>query len=353
VLTERVSKVVEEWAAAEGWGEVPSVELGRPAEEAHGDYATPLCLQMAKQARRAPRVLAEALRERLLADEELSRLVDKIEVAGPGFLNFTLSGQAYATVMAQMLEQGDEVGRGIPRAEPRINLEFVSVNPNGPLHVGHGRYAAYGDSLRRLLAFSGANVSAEFYINDYGRQMDRFGKSVAARYAQSQGIDLPVPEDGYQGDYVRDTAAAVGGEDAERWLPALRQVAEAVSGAAGTEWPDDADVAGAVAFFRNRGCSLMLEEMKAELAAFGVLFDCWFSETTLHESGRLERVIDELLGSGEAYRDGDAIWLRTTSRGDDKDRVLIRSNEQPTYFAADIAYHEDKLERGFDHLINI
>ena len=353
MLTERVSKVVEEWAAAEGWGEVPSVELGRPAEEAHGDYATPLCLQMAKQARRPPRALAEALRERLLADEELSRLVDKIEVAGPGFLNFTLSGQAYATVTAQMLEQGDEVGRGIPRAEPRVNLEFVSVNPNGPLHVGHGRYAAYGDSLRRLLDFSGSNVSAEFYVNDYGRQMDRFGKSVAARYAQSQGIDLPVPEDGYQGDYVRDTAAAVGGEDAERWLAALRQVAEAVSGAAGAEWPDDADVAGAVAFFRNRGCSLMLEEMKAELAAFGVLFDCWFSETTLHESGRLERVIDELLGSGEAYRDGDAIWLRTTSRGDDKDRVLIRSNEQPTYFAADIAYHEDKLERGFDHLINI
>ncbi len=354
MLAERVRKIAEEWAAAEGWETIPACELARPADEAHGDYATPLCLQLAKVAKRSPRALAEELRERLLADPEIAGLVEKIEVAGAGFLNFTLSGQAYASVMLQMMDQGEEVGRGPARSEPRVNLEFVSVNPNGPLHVGHGRYAAYGDSLQRLLGFSGLNVFTEFYINDHGRQMDRFGRSVAARYAQAHGIDLAVPDDGYQGEYVRETAAALAGEEADATLPVLRRLAGTLEATpAGEEWPEDAEAAGVVAFFRARGCALMLEEMRTELAAFRVLFDCWFSETVLHESGRLERVIDQLLASGEAYREGDAIWLRTTSRGDDKDRVLIRSNEQPTYFAADIAYHEDKLERGFEHLINI
>ncbi len=354
MLAERVRKITEEWATAEGWETLPACELTRPADEAHGDYATPLCLQLAKVAKRSPRALAEELRERLLADPEIAGLVEKIEVAGAGFLNFTLSAQAYTSVMRLMMDQGEEVGRGPVRPEPRVNLEFVSVNPNGPLHVGHGRYAAYGDSLHRLLNFSGLNVFAEFYINDHGRQMDRFGRSVAARYAQAHGIELPVPEDGYQGDYVHETAAALAGEEGDAMLPVLRRLAATLrEGPAGEEWPDDAEVAGVVAFFRAHGCALMLEEMRSELAAFRVLFDCWFSETVLHESGRLERVIEELLASGEAYREGDAIWLRTTSRGDDKDRVLIRSNEQPTYFAADIAYHEDKLERGFGHLINI
>jgi arginyl-tRNA synthetase len=226
--------------------------------------------------------------------------------------------------------------------------------------------------------------------------MDRFGRSVAARYAQSFRVDLPVPADGYQGDYVKDIAAAIRAEVGERYVEALRLVPSkrvepsgpvgagpgaadgAVPGAAlgeasgaaddaamveapyeddaaeePSEWPEDPVVAEAVAFFRARGCEAMLEEMKAELEAFGVVFDRWFSETSLHADGRLERVVERLLETGEAYREGDAIWLRTTSRGDDKDRVLIRSNEEPTYFAADIAYHEDKLERGFEHLINI
>jgi arginyl-tRNA synthetase len=391
VLAEHVRRVVSEWAAEQGYGDVPGCELARPSEEAHGDYATPLCMQMAKTAKRAPRALADQLRLRLLDDAELARLVDTIEVAGPGFLNFTLSSTAYAEAVGEMLDQGDSVGGGPARAHPRVNLEFVSVNPNGPLHVGHGRYAAYGDSLHRLLAFSGLNVSSEFYINDFGRQMDRFGRSVAARYAQSFAVDLAVPADGYQGDYVKDIAAAVRAEAGDRYVSALRIAAvglvpstrtatdtlgtrpagetEAVPETPGdqgedlgetaaarieeAEWPALSEVDEAIAFFRSRGCALMLEEMKAELESFGVVFDVWFSETTLHEGGRLEQVIERLLGQGEAYREGDAIWLRTTSRGDDKDRVLVRSNEQPTYFAADIAYHEDKLERGFEHLINI
>jgi arginyl-tRNA synthetase len=398
VLAERVRRVIAEWAAEKGWNDVPVCELERPGGEAHGDYATALCLQMARSAKLPPRALAEQLRERLLGAADLARLVDEVEVAGPGFLNFTLSSTAYAEATAEMLGEGDAIGQGEARPHPRVNLEFVSVNPNGPLHVGHGRYAAYGDSLRRLLAFSGMNVASEFYINDFGRQMDRFGRSVAARYAHSFAIDLSVPADGYQGDYVKDVAAAVRAEVGDRWVEALRLAAASPGGEAaaagggfaltagapsvaaamepdvgtvdaaapGTREPDDEDGAPeagdwpmdpaleeAVSFFRARGCALMLAEMKTELADFGVLFDCWFSETTLHESGRLEQVVDRLLASGEAYREGDAIWLRTTSRGDDKDRVLIRSNERPTYFAADIAYHEDKLERGFEHLINI
>ena len=202
MLVERVRKTIEEWAAEEGWDDLPVCELERPAQEAHGDYATPFCMQAAKSLRQPPRALAERLRERVLADPELSGLVEKVEIAGPGFLNFTLSSRAFTQAVAQMLEEGETIGAGAAKPHPRVNLEFVSVNPNGPLHVGHGRYAAYGDALKRLLRFSGYDVATEFYINDYGRQMDRFGRSVAARYAQSFGVDLPVPSDGYQGDYV-------------------------------------------------------------------------------------------------------------------------------------------------------
>ncbi len=380
MITELVQSVAARWAEEQGWAEMPAVRLERPAEEAHGDYATPLCMQLAKTAKRAPRALAEELRGRLLADPDISRLVDRVEVAGPGFLNFTLSGAAYAEVMAEMLGEGEQIGRGEEHPRPWVNLEFVSVNPNGPLHVGHGRYAAYGDALHRLMAFSGARVYTEFYINDYGRQMDRFGRSVAARYAQSFGIELGVPSDGYQGEYVKDVAATIGAEVGDRYLAALSLAAEAGAIRPGalpagqmeanledpdeepeeadefegqSEWPPDPAVDEAVAFFRRRACDLMLEQMRAELAAFGVEFDCWFSETGLHAGGELDRVVARLLEQGEAYRESGAIWLRTTSRGDDKDRVLIRGNGRPTYFAADIAYHESKLERGFEHLINV
>lgn len=365
---------METWAAERGWAEIPECFLERPADEAHGDYATPVCMQMVRVAGEKPRELADQLRERLQRDPQVAELVDRIEVAGPGFINFTLSAGAYATVMRAMLASGDSIGCGQARETPRINLEFVSVNPNGPLHVGHGRYAAYGDSLQRLLRFSGANLATEFYINDHGRQMDRFGRSIAARYAQSFGLDLPVPADGYQGDYVADIAAALRTQVGDRYLDVLRlavdnrgadeepgvtggpaeeAVFEDDAGEEALEWPDEPALLEAVAFFRAGGCTAMLDQMRSELEAFGVVFDCWFSETTLHESGRLESVVERLLRSGEAYREGDATWLRTTSRGDDKDRVIVRKNGHPTYFAADIAYHEDKLERGFEHLIDI
>lgn len=375
MLGELLQRVVTEWAGARGWTEVPVCILERPAEEAHGDYATPICLQTARTAKEPPRELAEDLRTRLLEDTKLARLVDDVQIAGPGFLNFTLSHVAYAEVMREMLESGDSIGVQQCRESPRVNLEFVSVNPNGPLHVGHGRYAAYGDSLKRLLVFSGASVSTEFYINDYGRQMDRFGRSIAARYGQSFGLDLPVPADGYQGEYVAEVAAGLRTEIGDRFVEALRVAVGAGNTAqrpdqsemaapeededaeededTGAEWPADAALDEAVAYFRSAGCRAMLEQMRIELEGFGVTFDVWFSETTLHEGGKVRQAVDMLLESGEAFREGEAVWLRTTSRGDDKDRVVVRNNGRPTYFAADIAYHENKLERGFDHLIDI
>lgn len=380
MISERVQKVVAEWAQARGLEEIPACQLERPAEESFGDYATPLCMQIAKKAGAAPRLLAEELRERLLSEPRVQEVVDDIQVAGPGFLNFYLSPFAYAQAVREMLAEGEWIGKGTDKPRPRINLEFVSVNPNGPLHVGHGRYAAYGDSLHRLLKYSGLNLSTEYYINDYGRQMDRFGRSVAARYAQSFGLDLAVPADGYQGDYVKDIALLLRGEVGDRYLGVLEKVAAVLAGGkgdatatvssraplqaeeegeeddgvpAGEDWPEVPGLAEALVFFRERSCQAMLAQIREELEEFGVVFDVWFSESSLHTSGRVQKVVERLLAAGEAYRKDGAVWLRTTSRGDDKDRVLIRKNGQPTYFAADIAYHENKLERGFDHLINI
>jgi len=341
LLEQAVQRVVSEWIAAEGWQDVSEIVVERPADHSHGDYATPVCLQLAKSARRAPRVLAEELRGRLLADAEISELVETVDVAGPGFVNLTMSAPALSGAVRAMLAAGEDVGRGVRERPLHVLLEYVSVNPNGPLHVGHARYAAYGNTLSRIMAFSGHKVSTEFYINDYGRQMEMFGRSVAARYAQALGLDLPVPEDGYQGEYVKSIAAAVITEIGDSMLEELR-----IGGL------EDAD-STAIGFFRVRGYELVLEQMGADLESFGVGFDRWFSETPLHAEGRVQETIDKLLASGDAYARDDAVWLRTTPFGDDKDRVLIRSNERPTYFAADIAYHLDKLERGFDHLINI
>lgn len=341
MLAETVERVVRAFVAEEGWASAPEFVMERPADRDHGDYATPFCMQAAKVARRSPRDIATSLRERLLADEAVGALVQEVEIAGPGFLNFRLNRASYRLALAAMLEQGDDVGRSEREQPLHILLEYVSVNPNGPLHVGHARYAAYGNSLDRILAFSGHRVEAEFYINDYGRQMDMFARSLAARYAQSFGLEVAVPEEGYQGEYVKDLAAQIRAEDGDRWLEALR--GEGLENAQ-TEH---------IRHFRRQGTDLVLAEMRAELAAFGVGFERWFSETPLHTEGKVQKLIDELLARGDAYQKDEAVWLRTSEYGDDKDRVLVRSNEQPTYFAADIAYHKDKLDRGYDHLINI
>jgi len=343
LLGEILGTAVREWVGKNGWEGAPEVVLERPAERGHGDYALPYCLQLAGVARRAPKELAEELVEYLAADPMVSDVVEDMEVAGPGFINFTLGQSAYRETVLGMLARGESIGCGDGESEDlgSILLEYVSVNPTGPLHVGHARYAAYGNALDRILRFSGYDVSTEFYVNDYGRQMEMFARSIAARYAQLLGLEIDVPDEGYQGEYVREIAERVREQYGDRWLERLES--EGLENA-GTE---------TLQFFRSAGCELVLEEMREELEMFGVTFGTWFSETSLHERGAVSQTIEELENSGKAYRSEDAVWLKTVPYGDDKDRVLVRSNERPTYFAADIAYHQDKLARGYDHLINI
>ena len=295
--------------------------LERPRNPEHGDYASTLALQLAKKAGVAPRELAAALAEQLGRAEG----IESVEVAGPGFLNIRLDAAAAGQLAAAVVQAGQLYGRSDRLAGQKINLEFVSANPTGPIHLGHTRWAAVGDSLGRILAAAGAEVTREHYTNDAGAQIERFGRSV---YAAAVG--RPTPEDGYAGEYVTDIA---------------QQIV--------TEHPGvlDRPESEAVAVFRDEGYRLMLAEMRASLERFGVHFDVWFSERTLHDGGAVEHALDELRKQGHMYEADGAVWLRTTDFTDDKDRVLIRSNGEKTYLAADAAYYINKRERGFDKCV--
>ncbi len=285
---------------------------------------------LAKALKRPPREIGEAVAGALRDGAESSRWLETVEVAGPGFVNMTLSPAWFASATAAIVQAGDQHGAGSAATPRSILLEFVSVNPTGPPHVGHARQAAYGDSLGRILSFAGHDVTREYYVNDHGRQMRMFGESVAARYAGTA-----VPDDGYHGDYVVGIAERVRAEVGDRW---------------------DADPFGdeAVAFFTARGEDLMLEAIRRDLERFRVLpFDRFFSERTLHEGGRVSAGVEALREAGDAYEDEGAVWFRTTTYGDSKDRVLVRSDGDPTYLAADVAYHLDKAGRGHDVLIDV
>ncbi len=298
-----------------------SCAVERPRNPEHGDYASTLVMQVAKRAGVNPRELATALAEELGGVAG----VKSVEVAGPGFLNIRLDAAAAGALARVVVEAGAGYGRSERLAGQRINLEFVSANPTGPIHLGHTRWAAVGDSLRRILAAAGAEVTSEHYINDAGAQIERFGRSLLAA-ARGE----PAPEDGYGGEYVTEIAQRILAADPDVLsLP-----------------PDEALLS-----FRDQGYRVMLDEMRASLERFGVHFDVWFSERSLHEGGAVEHALDELRKQGHIFDDGGAIWLRTTDFGDDKDRVLIRSNGEKTYFAADAAYYINKRERGFDKCI--
>jgi len=293
------------------------IRLERPRQREHGDWSTNVALQLSRAAGRPPRELAALLAGRLA---EVSG-IKSVEVAGPGFLNIVLDVAAAAELARTIVEAGDAYGRNTALVGHVVNLEFVSANPTGPLHIGHTRWAALGDALGRLLTASGATVTREFYVNDAGAQMDRFGASVLAR---SRGRE--VPEGGYRGEYVGELAAKV--------VAAHPEVADL---------SDDE----AVALCREAGYRLQLDEIRATLADFGVHFDVWFSERTLHESGAVRSAVDRLREQGHVDEREGAVWLRTTDFGDDKDRVLIRADGEPTYFAADAAYYLSKKDRGF------
>ncbi len=292
--------------------------LERPPDPELGDYSTNAAMVLAPARGAKPREIAEQLRDRL--DGMLQGSADRIEVAGPGFVNVFLTDRWHRESLAALLDAGDAFGHGTPERPERVLVEFVSANPTGPLTAAQGRHAGYGDSLARLLALAGHRVEREYYLNDAGAQVRRFAESIAARM---QGREPP--EEGYQGEYVAE-------------------LAEELS-AAGADSGDLDDLA-------QRGVDAMRGRIEATLDRFGVRFDSWFSERSLHAGGELERSVEALRARGHVYESEGAIWLRTTAFGDDKDRVLIRSDGEPTYFAGDIAYHRDKLERGADRLVD-
>jgi arginyl-tRNA synthetase len=295
--------------------------IERPRNPEHGDYATNVAMRLAKPAGRPPREVAE------LVAAELRTLpgIDRVDVAGPGFLNITLAKDALGRIAVNAVTAGEAYGRTDTLAGQRLNLEFVSANPTGPVHIGGTRWAAVGDALGRLLTASGADVSREYYFNDAGSQIDRFARSL-----QAAALGQPVPEDGYAGDYIGEIAAeVVAAEPGVLQLPTDEQQER----------------------FRVRGVELMFAEIKRSLAGFGVVFDTYFSEKTLHDSGALEKAIARLREQGHVYEADGAVWLRTTDFADDKDRVLVKGDGEPTYFAADCAYYLDKRERGFDRVV--
>ena len=331
---------------------LPAVELALPARPEHGDLTTNAAMVCAKRAGRAPRELAQALGERWQAGPGAA-LCERVAVAGPGFLNLFLSGAWYRGALQRMRAAGTDFGRGaLPDAERRLmNVEFVSVNPTGPLHVGHARYASYGDALCRVFAFVGHDVTREFYVNDYGTQMLRFGQSLAARYGQRLGLDTPVPEEGYQGDYLLELADELIAVAGERYREAVAAVAPDVT----------ALDAVAVSAIKSWGRDAILAQFRVTLERLRVPFDVWAHESSLYAgdgehrgfAGEVGKALSDLDGEDLLYDEGGAVWLKTTDFGDDKDRVLVRSSGDPTYFLSDIAYHRDKMDRGFEHMIDI
>ncbi|MDO4258894.1 MAG: arginine--tRNA ligase [Actinomycetaceae bacterium] len=303
-----------------------TVKVERPRNRDHGDWATNVALQLAKKAQSSPRDFAQALADLLSAKDG----IDSVEVAGPGFINIRLAAASAGELARLIVQSQGEYGRNESLAGKHINLEYVSANPTGPIHLGGARWAAVGDSLARLMVASGAQVTREYYFNDHGAQIDRFARSLLAR-ARGQ----EAPEDGYGGQYIADIADQV----------------RADAAAAGEVDPATLPEDEAVEAFRSRGVALMFAEIKARLSAFNAEFDVFFHEDSLHDSGAVTRAINVLRERGEIFDEAGATWLRTTRYGDDKDRVLIKSDGQAAYFAGDVAYYLDKRGRGADTAI--
>ena len=300
-------------------GTVPeSIPLERPKNRDHGDYASSIALQLAKPAGKNPREVAAMLK----ADLESLAEVSAVDIAGPGFINITLNRASQADLVRTILTAQEKYGRGVALAGVKINLEFISANPTGPLHLGHTRWAAVGDALGRVLTAAGADVTREFYINDRGNQMDLFGQSV-----QAAALGQPIPEDGYKGEYIADLAKEVLAQN-----PAITALADDLR----------------LIEFRETAYQLQLKDQQRVLDTFNTHFDVWFSERSLHDGGSVEHGVEKLRSQGHVFEVDGATWLRTTDFGDDKDRVLVKANGDLTYFSSDTAYYINKRERGFD-----
>ena len=330
----------------------------RTRDAAHGDFASNIAMRLAKPLKKSPRDIAAGLIDALTSSDQ----VDKVEIAGPGFINFYLSPSAFHAELQAILEAGNAYGTKPKQEHPKILLEFVSANPTGPLHVGHGRGASYGATVGNLLEAVGYPVHREYYVNDAGRQMDILGVSVWLRWMAHHGVAVPFPSGGYRGDYIKDLAMEIDTDsithvdqnavlagvpadapegDKEAYIEALIERAKQLLGEAGFD------------HIRQQSLESIRDDIEDDLAGFGVLFDRWYSEQSLTRNNAIDKALAVLEERGRLYVKDGATWFRATDFGDEKDRVVIRENGVKTYFASDIAYHYEKRERGFDHLIDI
>jgi arginyl-tRNA synthetase len=310
--------------------DIPAVEIEEPKAQAHGDFSSNIAMVSASVQKMAPRKIAETVIAYLT---DADGIIARTEIAGPGFINFYLEKSAWYPVLSEIHQLDERYGSSDMGAGQKIQVEFVSSNPTGPLHIGHGRGAAVGDTVANLLAFCGYDVQKEYYINDSGRQIRTLGQSVLFRYKQLHGQQIEFPAECYQGDYIRDLAGELSSlKDTE--LLGL---------------PQDEAVMTCARYAADK----ILKGMRADLTSFGVEFDCWFSEQSLYDAGRVDAILTEFRKQGIVYEDQGALWFRTSDFGDEKDRVVLKQDGQTTYFASDIAYHQDKYERGFERVIDV
>jgi len=310
--------------------EIPGPNIEEPKSDAHGDFSTNLAMVMASSQKLAPRKIAEAVIAHL---NDPDGIIARTDIAGPGFINFFLHKSAWHPVLGEIHAANDRFGSSDIGRGQKIQVEFVSSNPTGPLHIGHGRGAAVGDTVANLLAFCGYDVQREYYINDSGRQIRTLGLSVLLRYKQLHAQQIEFPGDCYQGDYIRDIAEELKGQKGKALLSR----------------PEEGTIAECARYAANK----ILNEMRQDLAAFGVKFDCWFSEQSLYDSGRVDMILDAFRKKSIIYENEGALWFKTSDFGDEKDRVVVKKDGQTTYFASDIAYHQDKYERGFERVIDV
>jgi arginyl-tRNA synthetase len=310
--------------------QIPDVILEIPKEKAHGDYSTNMAMQLARVAKKAPRMIAEEL---IANFDRTKASIEKIELAGPGFINFYMNNSYLTDLIPTILEAGEKYGETTVGNGQKIQVEFVSANPTGDLHLGHARGAAVGDSLCNVLAKAGYDVSREYYINDAGNQINNLALSVEARYFQALGMDKEMPEDGYHGADIIGIGKSLAEEFGDKYV--------------------NVDEKERFDFFREYGLKYEMAKLKKDLEDFRVGFDVWFSETSLYQNGKIDEALAALRKTGYIFDEEGATWLRSTEFGDDKDRVLIKNDGSYTYLTPDIAYHKDKLDRGFEKLINI
>ncbi|MCY8089180.1 arginine--tRNA ligase [Bacillus sonorensis] len=328
-LKQEIKEAVIKAGLAEA-ADIPEVVLEVPKDKAHGDYSTNMAMQLARIAKKAPRSIAEDI---VASFDKGKASIDKLDIAGPGFINFYMDNQYLTKLIPAVLEAGEAYGETNVGAGERVQVEFVSANPTGDLHLGHARGAAVGDSLCNILEKAGYDVSREYYINDAGNQINNLALSVEVRYFEALGKEKPMPEDGYRGEDIKEIGRKLAEEFGDRFI--------------------HEEESERLAFFREYGLKYELGKLREDLENFRVPFDVWYSETSLYQNGKIDKALETLREKGHIYEEDGATWFRSTAFGDDKDRVLIKNDGSYTYLLPDIAYHKDKLDRGFQKLINV